>query len=384
MTNNNGIHQSLTGLVREYYSQNKISDLICGNIKEGMNPKSLDTFVTIAYRCIKRDLEDRPLMADVLSKLESALEYQQGARSQSIITKQPHSHPSTADSDTWFKRIWAKFGLDSSGSTQNQEQSSSHDEGNTTQEKSGESRGHKLFKRNKEKSDEMQSNSVANSVNPSNSGYQTKEATSKGKQDVVVQPIIVPALQVDELKEITYDFCSVSFIEEGMYGRVYYGVLKSGQVAAIKKFDYSTKQPDHDFLAQISMVSRLKHENVVELLGYCVDSDWTVLAYEFASIGSLYDILHGRKDYIGARPGPALSWSQRVKIAVGAAKGLEYLHEKTQPPIIHADMKSSNVLLFEDYVAKIRDIDLTRKTPDMAACLHSVSSHDTLIWLSCT
>ena len=72
----NGIHESLTGLVRKYYPQNKISDIIFGNIKDGMHPKSLDTFVTIAYRCLKRDLEDRPLMSDVVNILESALEYQ--------------------------------------------------------------------------------------------------------------------------------------------------------------------------------------------------------------------------------------------------------------------------------------------------------------------
>ncbi|CAH1447674.1 unnamed protein product [Lactuca virosa] len=85
-------------------------------------------------------------------------------------------------------------------------------------------------------------------------------------------------------------------------------------------------------------------------------------------IGSLHDVLHGRN---GGLAGPLLSWSQRVKIVVGAAKGLEYLHEKTQPPINHADMKSSNVLLFEDHVAKIRDMDLTHQTPGMAARLHS-------------
>ncbi|CAH1427492.1 unnamed protein product [Lactuca virosa] len=370
ITKKNGIQQSLTGLVRQYYPQNKISDLIFGNIKDGMNPKSLDMFVTIAYRCLKRDLEDRPLISDVVSILESALKYQHGAP-ESIITKQPDSNPSSADTATWFKRIQAKFGLDSSGSTQNPDQSSSHDEGNTTKEKSGQSRGHKWYKRNKEKSDEMQSNSVANNLNPSDPGYGTTEVVPKDTQAIAIQPISVPSLLVVELKEIADNFGIDSMIGDGTYGSTYFGVLRNGQVAAIKKFVNSTKQPDQDFLAQISMVSRLKHDNVVELLGYCVDGNWRVLAYEFSSIGSLHDILHGRKDYIGARPGPALSWSQRVKIAVGAAKGLEYLHEKTQPPIIHADMKSSNVLLFEDYVAKIRDIDLTRQTPDMAARLHS-------------
>ncbi|KAG8389618.1 hypothetical protein BUALT_Bualt02G0247800 [Buddleja alternifolia] len=200
-------------------------------------------------------------------------------------------------------------------------------------------------------------------------GYHTTEAASKA-QAVKVQPIAVPSIPVDELKEVTSNFSTDSLIGEGSYGRVYYGVLKNGRAAAIKKLDAS-KQPDDEFLAQVSMVSRLKHENFMELLGYCVDGNQRVLAYEFASNGSLHDILHGRKGVKGAQPGPVLSWAQRVKIAVGAAKGLEYLHEKAEPHIIHRDIKSSNVLIFDDDVAKIADFDLSNQAPDMAARLHS-------------
>ncbi|KAH7292700.1 hypothetical protein KP509_29G081700 [Ceratopteris richardii] len=88
-------------------------------------------------------------------------------------------------------------------------------------------------------------------------------------------------------------------------------------------------------------------------------------------MGSLHDILHGRKGVQNAQPGPALDWMQRVKIAVGAARGLEYLHEKVQPSIIHRDIRSSNVLLFDDFTAKIADFNLSNQAPDMAARLHS-------------
>ncbi|KAM0954572.1 putative protein kinase RLK-Pelle-RLCK-VIII family [Dioscorea sansibarensis] len=200
--------------------------------------------------------------------------------------------------------------------------------------------------------------------------YRASDPAPKGAQVVRVQPIAVPAIPVDELKEITDNFGNKALIGEGSYGRVYYGVLKNGRAAAIKKLDTS-KQPDQELLAQVSMVSRLKHDNFVELLGYCVDGGLRVLAYEFATMGSLHDVLHGRKGVKGAEPGPVLSWAQRVKIAVGAAKGLEYLHEKAQPHVIHRDIKSSNVLLFDDDVAKIADFDLSNQAPDAAARLHS-------------
>lgn len=185
-------------------------------------------------------------------------------------------------------------------------------------------------------------------------------------------PIEVPSISLDELKEKTENFGSKALIGEGSYGRVYYANLSSGKAVAVKKLDVSAEPESNvEFLTQVSMVSRLKHENLVELLGYCVEGNIRVLAYEFATMGSLHDILHGRKGVQGAQPGPVLDWIQRVRIAVDAARGLEYLHEKVQPSIIHRDIRSSNVLLFEDFKAKVADFNLSNQAPDMAARLHS-------------
>lgn len=211
---------------------------------------------------------------------------------------------------------------------------------------------------------------MANNSASNNGGYHVNEAHKRETQAISFLPIAVPEISVDELKDITDNFGSKSLIGEGSYGRVYYGTLKSGKAAAIKKLD-SSKQPLQEFLSQVSMVSRLKDDNFVELLGYCADGPFRALAYEHASKGSLHDILHGKKGVKGAKPGPVLSWTQRVKIAVGAARGLEYLHEKTQPRIIHRDLKSSNILLFDEDVAKIADFDLSNQAPDAAARLHS-------------
>ncbi|XP_019053335.1 PREDICTED: probable protein kinase At2g41970 isoform X3 [Nelumbo nucifera] len=187
-----------------------------------------------------------------------------------------------------------------------------------------------------------------------------------------VLPIETPALSLDELNRLTGNFGSKALIGEGSYGRVFHATLSNGQAAAIKKLDASSSQePDSDFAAQLSVVSRLKNEHFVELLGYCLEANNRILAYQFATLGSLHDVLHGRKGVQGAEPGPVLNWNQRVKIAYGAARGLEYLHEKVQPSIVHRDVRSSNVLLFDDFLAKIADFNLSSQSTDTAARLHS-------------
>ncbi|KAF9597170.1 hypothetical protein IFM89_016158 [Coptis chinensis] len=187
-----------------------------------------------------------------------------------------------------------------------------------------------------------------------------------------ILPIETPAISLDELKRLTSNFGTKALVGEGSYGRVFSATLSTGESAAVKKLDPgNTQEPDSDFAAQLSTVSRLKHEHFVELLGYCLEANNRILIYQYATKGSLHDILHGRKGVQGAAPGPVLSWNQRVKIAYGAAKGLEYLHEKVQPSIVHRDVRSSNVLVFDDFLSKIADFNLTNQSPDTAARLHS-------------
>lgn len=199
----------------------------------------------------------------------------------------------------------------------------------------------------------------------------SKPPVSQPEPDISPPTIDVPKLSLDDLKEKTDDFGSSALIGEGSYGRVYHATLDDGRQAAVKKLDASENEPNDEFLKQVSLASKLKHENLVEMLGYCVEGNYRILAYEFATMGSLHDVLHGRKGVQGAQPGPVLDWMQRVKIAIEAAKGIEYLHEKVQPSIIHRDIRSSNVLLFEDFKAKIADFNLLNQAPDMAARLHS-------------
>ncbi|KAK8966838.1 putative protein kinase [Platanthera guangdongensis] len=206
---------------------------------------------------------------------------------------------------------------------------------------------------------------------PGNTREPRGPSTAKNGDSQKVLPVDIPAIPLSELKKLTYNFGPKALIGEGSYGKVYKATLSIGQ-AAVKKLDPSASQEgDTDFSAQLSLVSRLKHEFFVELLGYCLEDGNRILVYQFATLGSLHDILHGRKGVQGAEPGPVLSWIQRVQIAYGAARGLEYLHEKVQLSIVHRDVRSSNVLLFGDYESKMADFNLTNQSPDTAARLHS-------------
>uniref|UniRef100_A0ACD5XBM1 Uncharacterized protein n=1 Tax=Avena sativa TaxID=4498 RepID=A0ACD5XBM1_AVESA len=196
-------------------------------------------------------------------------------------------------------------------------------------------------------------------------------ATVKAEPQDSALSVDIPVLSLGELIEKTDDFGATALIGEGSYGRVYYAVLDTGTKMAVKKLDPTENETTSEFLAQVSLVSRLKHDNFVDILGYCMERNLRIVAYEFATMGSLHDVLHGRKGVQGAQPGPALDWMQRMKIAVDAAKGLEYLHEKVQPSIVHRDIRSSNILLFEDFKAKIADFNISNQAPDMAARLHS-------------
>ncbi|XP_062180628.1 uncharacterized protein LOC133885017 [Phragmites australis] len=169
-------------------------------------------------------------------------------------------------------------------------------------------------------------------------------------------PTPASTISMDKLKKITRNFSHDVLIGEGSHTKVFFGVLKDGRKSAVKKLD-----SNEDILVQIPAISGMsKHENVIELLGYYFKEKIRVLAYEYAPRGSLHDILHGKKGVKGAQPGPPLSWVQRVKIAVSAAKGLQFLHETVDPPIIHTNIKSSNILLFDDDVAKIGDLGVSR------------------------
>ncbi|GER55564.1 protein kinase superfamily protein [Striga asiatica] len=145
-------------------------------------------------------------------------------------------------------------------------------------------------------------------------------------------------------------------LSEGGFGRVFKGTLSpSGQVVAIRQLDRNGMQASQDFATEVSNLSLLQHPNLVKILGYCADGDQRILVYEYLPSGALMNHLFDLP--VGTKP---LDWSARMKIALGIAEGLEYLHEKVNPPIIYRDLKSSNILVGEANGPKLSEYGLAK------------------------
>ncbi|RZC87168.1 hypothetical protein C5167_042100 [Papaver somniferum] len=158
-----------------------------------------------------------------------------------------------------------------------------------------------------------------------------------------------------DLLKATNGFNDDSMIGSGGFGDVYKAQLKDGNTVAVKKLIQISGQGDREFMAEMETIGKIKHRNLVPLLGYCKVGEERLLVYEFMKFGSLEDVLQNRK-----KTGIRLDWSARRKIAIGAARGLAYLHHNCMPHIIHRDMKSSNVLLDENLDARVSDFGMAR------------------------
>ncbi|KAI3461985.1 hypothetical protein Pfo_018648 [Paulownia fortunei] len=158
-----------------------------------------------------------------------------------------------------------------------------------------------------------------------------------------------------DLLEATNGFHNDSLIGSGGFGDVYKAQLKDGSIVAIKKLIHVSGQGDREFTAEMETIGKIKYRNLVPLLGYCRVGEERLLVYEYMKYGSLEDVLHDRK-----KIGIKLNWTARRKIAIGAARGLAFLHHNCIPHIIHRDMKSSNVLLDENLEARVSDFGMAR------------------------
>ncbi|KAJ0989530.1 hypothetical protein J5N97_007886 [Dioscorea zingiberensis] len=154
------------------------------------------------------------------------------------------------------------------------------------------------------------------------------------------------------LEAATNNFSESNILGEGGFGCVYKARFEDGLLAAVKKLDYGGQDCEREFGNELDLLGRIRHPNIVSLTGFCVHGETRFLVYELMENGSLETQLHGPSH------GSALTWHIRMKIALDTARGLEYLHEHCNPPVIHRDLKSSNILLDAVFSAKIADFGL--------------------------
>ncbi|TKY65644.1 LRR receptor serine/threonine-protein kinase [Spatholobus suberectus] len=175
------------------------------------------------------------------------------------------------------------------------------------------------------------------------------------------------SIKLDSVKEFTFrelalatnNFSSSTKIGQGGYGNVYKGILSGGTLVAIKRAAETSLQGQREFLTEIEFLSRLHHRNLVSLIGYCDEQKEQMLVYEFMPNGTLKDWISGKSEKAKERQ----NFGMGLKIAMGAAKGILYLHTEADPPVFHRDIKASNILLDSKLTAKVADFGLSRLAP---------------------
>ncbi|KAL3687850.1 hypothetical protein R1sor_014159 [Riccia sorocarpa] len=152
-----------------------------------------------------------------------------------------------------------------------------------------------------------------------------------------------------EVRKATSDFSTV--IGRGSFGTIYKARFKNGLVTAVKRMNNSSLQGETDFAREMELLGRLHHRHLVALRGFCAEKRERILVYDYMENGSLKEHLHGKTK-------SSLNWRMRMLIASGVAAALEYLHRYCEPSLCHRDIKSSNILLDENFVAKVADFGL--------------------------
>ncbi|KAL1541987.1 non-specific serine/threonine protein kinase [Salvia divinorum] len=339
---------------QENIRKGKAEQIVASNLEGDISEDCLKTFVGVVKGCLHLNPKKRPTMTRVVVQLELALEQQErkGTTSHKL-----HFWPfrnragSTANAQNEVEVVMNDPDIlcvvyGDTGSTANAQ-------------------------------NEVEVDALSKAIPAMEKGGSTSNAQNEVEVDALskanpAMEKVVPSILFGECETMGIVYDAISSMCNG-----FIGVLNNGEDATIQRLHYMA---NHEFRAKASRpLSKLKHENVVELVVYNLDGFDQVLAYDFAPRGSLHDILHGQQG-IGSssEPYPALSWSQRVQIALGVARGLCYIHDHDKE-LIHHNIRSSNVLLCDDVTALIIDPFLWTQCPQCKAISSVRVSHPNLL-----
>ncbi|XP_063935665.1 serine/threonine-protein kinase PBL35-like isoform X1 [Daucus carota subsp. sativus] len=377
---------SLAGWAQQCFEEGLLEQIIDTNIKASISSDSLNTFVDVAIKCLLMQPKLRPTMAEIVVGLESALALQEKSTSYCLVEIMPLDYTSQEDvhsstlvvkntdhkrehtaqvivnvSDAWYlnkqssarttftKRVVALFSVTArvfSGKLVNRDARTTR-YSNTVLS----------FNSNKAQ--------AANS--PSFIAVYSSVPQTPWVQEEILPSSELKNFRFDEIRAATREFNDASVIGEGGFGCVYKGWIDentfaavkwgTGMAIAVKRLNVEGLQGHREWLAKINYLGQLCHPNLVKLIGYCCEDEHRLLVYEFMSQGSLENLLFRRDSSV--KP---LRWHHRLRIALGAAKGLAYLHS-SEATVIYRDFKTSNILIDSQFNAKLSDLGLARDGP---------------------